>query len=87
MVTKFNDYEDPGNGSLISLVSYHYRQARNVSSSIHVIPDIRGEEDSYMINSVSIQVYKHTRKETVFGNHEKLKNNYLLEVEEISKSA
>ena len=89
LVATFNYYKDPGDGSLpaptiIGKPETYERPAEPLSQPVH---DIRGEEDSYSLDTTGFQIYKHTSQETAFEDDDQIKSVYYPEIEEILKSA
>ena len=89
VVTDFNYYKDPGDGSLPapSYVGKPETYERPVETRTMVVHDIRGEEDKYTLDKTGFQIYRHVSQETAFKDDAEIKSVYYPEIEEILKSA
>lgn len=89
VVTEFNYYKDPGDGSppAPSYVGKPETYERPSETRSTVVHDIRGEEDKYTLDTTGFQIYKHVSQETAFQDDAEIKRIYYPEVEDILKSA
>ncbi|KAL8807208.1 MAG: hypothetical protein Q9182_000890 [Xanthomendoza sp. 2 TL-2023] len=88
VITDFNYYKDPGDGSLPepSYIGRPETYERPAQVQTHVVHDIRGEEEKYTLDAKGFQIHKHVSQETAFVDDEQIKNQYYPEIEDILKS-
>lgn len=89
VLTNFNYYKDPGDGSLPSpsYVGKPETFSRPTEPKQKLVHDIRGEEDKYSLDSTGFQVFKHASSEKDFQDDAQIKEKYYPEIEQILKDA
>lgn len=89
VLTNFNYYKDPGDGSLPSpsYVGKPETYEQPTESKQKLVHDIRGEEDKYSLDSTGFQVLQHASSEKDFQDDAQIKETYYPEIEQILKDA